>query len=251
MTPMPFPAERGALRVATYNLRGLKDDPAAAASVVRAIDPDVLLLQEVPRYPGSSYAISAFARSSGLLWSGRTRLVSGTSIMTSLRIGSSDSRDRRLRVGLRENPRSYTVAQVSTVAGPVLTVVSVHLPLVPDQRVTHTRTVLHELRADPLVPPSGPLVVGGDLNEGSQGAAWRLLAEELTEVSADRPTFPASHPRSRIDALFARGHESVRPGDTALLDGQDLAGATDHLPVWADLTFAHPGGGRPAAGGRS
>ena len=43
--PMPEPISP-ALRVATYNLRGLKDDKAAAAAVVRAIDPDVLLLQE-------------------------------------------------------------------------------------------------------------------------------------------------------------------------------------------------------------
>ena len=67
------------LRVATYNLRGLKDDRHAAARVVRAMAPDVLLLQEVPRYPGSSYAISSFARvsvaersgSAGSTWSGR------------------------------------------------------------------------------------------------------------------------------------------------------------------------------------
>ena len=56
-SPTPSP-----LRVASYNLRGLKDDPRSAAAVVRAVDPDVLLLQEVPRYPGSSYAIAALAR---------------------------------------------------------------------------------------------------------------------------------------------------------------------------------------------
>src|SRR5690606_21154113 len=124
---MPHTPAPSTLRVATYNLRGLKDDAHAAASVVRAIAPDVLLLQEVPRYPGSDYAISAFARRAGMLWSGRTRMVSGTSLMTSLRVLSSDSQDRRLRVGLRENPRSYTVAQVSAPGRATVTVVSVHL----------------------------------------------------------------------------------------------------------------------------
>ena len=116
---MPENTERTGLRVASYNLRGLKDDATAAAAVVRAVDPDVLLLQEVPRYPGSDYAITALARRTGLLWSGRTRLLSGTSLMTGLRIRSTDSQDRRLPVGLRENPRSYTVARVEAVGRPL------------------------------------------------------------------------------------------------------------------------------------
>lgn len=48
------------VRVVSYNVRGLADDVAAAAEVVRALDPDVLLLQEVPRHPASSYRISGF-----------------------------------------------------------------------------------------------------------------------------------------------------------------------------------------------
>lgn len=229
---------RRPLRIASYNLRGLKDDATAAARVVRAIDPDVLMLQEVPRYPLSDYAISSFARDSGLLWSGRTRLVSGTGMMSHLRVHSGgDAQDRRLAVGLRENPRSYTVTQVRGPDGPTLTVASIHLPLVEDQRVEHVRTVLAELAADPDVPADGPLVVGGDLNEDSSGRAWGVLADALDVVCADRPTFPAHQPHRRIDAIFARGHRSAAPGDPALLEGMPLAEATDHLPVWVDLTF--------------
>lgn len=234
---MPSSPTPSSLRVATYNLRGLKDDAHAAAALVRAVDPDVLLLQEVPRYPGSDYAVSAFAREAGLLWSGRTRLLSGTSLMTHLRLESSDSRDRRLRVGLRENPRSYTVARVRKVGGPWVTVASVHLSLVGDQRVDHVRAVLGEVEDDPAVSDHGPLVVGGDLNENAEGRAWQLIAERLVEVSDDRPTFPAARPQHRLDALFSRGHRSAVPGDPALLGGQDPAAASDHLPVWVDLTF--------------
>lgn len=223
------------LRVASYNLRGLKDDAAAAAQVVRALAPDVLLLQEVPRYPGSSYAISDFARRCDLLWSGRTRLVSGTSLMTGLRVTATDSQDRRLRVGLRENPRSYTIARVRLPEGPTATVVSVHLSLVESQRVEHARTVLDEIADDPAFPDGEPLVVGGDLNESREGSAWGTFGEQLAEVSDDRPTFPAHRPHRHIDAIFARGHASVRTGDPALLEGMPLADATDHLPVWVDL----------------
>lgn len=236
MGAMPKTTERP-LRVATYNLRGLKDDADAAARVVRAIDPDVLLLQEVPRYPGSSYAIAAFARSARLLWSGRTRLVSGTSLMTSVRVLSSDSSDRRLKVGLRENPRSYTVARVSFPGRPTVTVVSVHLSLVGEQRVRHVGTVLSELAEDLSVGDDAPLVLGGDLNEDHEGPAWGVVSSRLTEVSDERPTFPAARPQHRLDAIFSRGHLTAAHGDTTLLEGMPLAAATDHLPVWVDLTF--------------
>lgn len=225
------------LRVASYNLRGLKDDGAAAAEIVRAIDPDVLLLQEVPRWPGSSYAITAFARECGLLWSGRNAFVSQTSLMTSIRVDAKDNVDRRLKVGLRETPRNYTVSWVRRADGLRATVVSVHLSLRGDQRVEHIKTVLAQLADDPLVDDDAPLIIGGDVNEGRDGAAWGTLAEQLTEVSDDAMTFPSRAPRVRIDAIFARGHSSVTPGDRSVLEGLDLAAATDHLPVWVDLTF--------------
>ena len=96
---MPDPSPT--LRIASYNLRGLKDDAATAAAVVRAVAPDVLLLQELPRYPGSDYAITSFAREAGLLWSGRTRWVSGTGMLTGMRLLPTDAQDVALPVGLR------------------------------------------------------------------------------------------------------------------------------------------------------
>src|SRR5690606_33390404 len=105
---------------------------------------------------------------------------------------------------------------VQRTGGPALAVASVHLSLDAGQRVEHVRTVLAQIEAE---TPSLPLVVGGDLNEGSDGTAWGALAGHLTEVSEDRPTFPAASPHARIDAIFARGHGGVVPGDPALLEG--------------------------------
>lgn len=223
------------LRIASYNVRGLKDDAARAAAVVRAIAPDVLLLQELPRYPGSDYRITSFARESGLLWSGRTRWVSGTGMMTGLRLLPTDSLDTRLAVGLRENPRSYTWTRVRSPHGPAITIASVHLSLRDQQRVEHADTLLAELTTGTDGP--SPLVVGGDLNEGRTGAAWGTLAAQLDEVTPDRPTYPATRPQHTIDAIFSRGHLSATPGDPGLLEGMALAQASDHLPVWVDLTF--------------
>lgn len=233
-------SDRPSLRIASYNLRGLRDDARLAARIVRTIAPDVLLLQEVPRYPASSYAITAFARESGMLWSGRTRMVSGTSIMTGLRVMPGDAQDRRLRVGLRENPRSYTVTTVALPGQTPVTAVSVHLPLKDGQRVEHVGTVLRELTDDLGLPADAPLVIGGDINEEAGGSAWGLLSGALPEVSDGRATFPAAAPHRRIDAIFARGHRSVeaaRPELLEALEGLDLAAASDHLPIWVDLSF--------------
>lgn len=232
---MPQALTRSTLRVATYNLRALKDDTAAAAEVIRTISPDVLLIQEAPRNPISTYAITALARQSGLFWSGRTRLAAGTTLMTGLKIDDGDSVDRALKVGLRENPRGYTLAQVRSPGRPRVAVVSIHLSLDADQRMRHTRTILAELSAE--LPQDQPLVIAGDINEGPEGQAWGELAARLEVVSADQPTFPAAEPHRRIDAIFSRGHHSVTPGDSSILDPTLVARASDHVPVWVDLEF--------------
>lgn len=228
----------GTLRVATYNLRALQDDARAAARVVRAIDPDVLMVQEIPRRPLSSYQISAFARSCGLLWSGRTRRLAGTSLLTSLRVDSSRSQDRSLPVGLRDNPRGYTLARVSRQGGAPVGVVCVHLPLKADQRVQHVRQVLSELSVDPKLAGL-PWVIGGDINEQPGAPAWSVLEEHLRLVSRPDPSFPAASPHRVIDAIFATpGVEVDAQHDLAELSGLEpvlLRAATDHLPVWVDL----------------
>lgn len=230
------------LRVASYNLRGLRDDNAEAAAVVRAIDPDVLLVQEVPRLLGAKSRTRAFADACGLDWQGRRGggPFLETTIMTSPRVHASRLRHRSLKVGWRENPRHYVLSRITCADGTRATVVSVHLSLFEHQRVGHIRAILAGVAADPAGPDEEPLIIGGDLNEGEDAAGWGVLAESLVEVSDDRLTFPSRAPRVRIDAIFARGHTAVTPGDQGLLDGRDLVAATDHLPIWVDLELPGP-----------
>lgn len=131
-----------------------------------------------------------------------------------------------------------------------MTVVSVHLPLDADQRVDHASTVLRAIieevsTAFPADPEEGgiaaPVVVGGDINEDSTGRAWGVLAGQLTEVTDQRPTFPAARPKAPIDGIFATGHRSAAPGTVEALDEEldpeTFRAASDHLPVWVDLQF--------------
>ena len=228
------------IRVASYNLRGLKDDATAAAEVVRRLDADVLLLQEIPRHPLSGWRIAHFARRTGMVWSGRTRRLSGTGMMTSRRVIATDSIDRKLPVAPRANPRSYTAAQVRAPGGQDITVVSLHLSLLADERVAHARQILDELAAAPALA-DGPFVVGGDLNESSHGRAWQVLGERLPLVTPDRPTFPAAGPKSWIDAIFASQDLTVLPHADVSLERALVSAASDHLPVWLDLEVTSGG----------
>ncbi len=222
------------LRVASYNLRALQDDTERAAAVVRAVDPDVLLVQEVPRHPFSGRRMRAFARRCELGWPGRTRRVSGTSVLVSPRVQAGRPRDLSLPVPLLGNPRSYTVLRVGRPGGPWLGAVCVHLPLEPSQRRRHVRQVLSELRYDAEVGGL-PWVVGGDLNEEPSGTAWQILAGQLPVVTPLHPTFPSARPRRVIDAVFASPGLQVAERAPLTLDPEVLRAASDHLPVWVDL----------------
>lgn len=217
-----------ALRVATYNTRDFLDDPAAAARVVRAIDPDVLCLQEVPRRWLPVTRVSIFAAGCGLYWTAGSRGSGGTTILTSLRVELLHVRHGRLPVPVGRRRRGYAVARVRLPGGVPLTVASVHLGLDADERLRHTRAVLSDLGA-------GPSVVAGDLNEGEGGASWRLLADGWELISPPGATFPAARPRHRLDVVFGSAQVRVRPHRPVALVEADVVAASDHRPVWVDV----------------
>jgi len=70
----------------SYNVHDLLDDRAAAARVVRAVAPDVLCLQEVPRRLTTELRLPPFARDCRLVWR-RGRLgTGGTAVLTAPRV---------------------------------------------------------------------------------------------------------------------------------------------------------------------
>lgn len=217
------------IRVASYNVRDLKDDARAAARVVRCLDPDILCLQEVPRRLLSSLRVSSFAARCGMYWAGRHRGSGGTTIFTSLRVQVAESAHLRLPVGHLQRRRGYAVVRAAPPGSRSLVVASVHLGLDSSERARHAATVMEHL-ADVT-----PVVLAGDLNEGDQGRAWGLIAGSLRLVSPTAPTFPAARPRSLLDVVFASDEVRVRPHCEVPLSPADLVAASDHLPVWADL----------------
>jgi endonuclease/exonuclease/phosphatase family metal-dependent hydrolase len=220
------------LRVMSYNLRDFKDDADAAARVVRAINPDVLCLQEVPRRVLSGQRIASFAAGCGLHWSGGHRGSGGTTVMSSLRVDVAHVHHRPLKVPRLHRERGYAVSEVRLPGHHSVSFASIHLSLDAGERAVHAAAVLRDLHGE------HPLVVAGDLNEGPPGAAWKTLAGRLSAVSDDAATFPAGNPGRRIDAIFASADLPAVRGGVVELARADLVAATDHLPVWADLDLS-------------
>lgn len=234
--PVSDATGRTRLRIAGYNTRDFLDDRRAAARVVRAIAPDVLCLQEVPRHPFSSRRVRRFAQECGMSWPGGHRGGGGTTVLTGGRVTTVASRQTRLTVALFTRSRGYAVVRVRPTARPdatPLTVASVHLSLDAGERHAHTRTIL-----DDVVAAAGGacrIVLAGDLNEHRSGAAWRLLESRLRLVSPDAPTYPARRPRSVLDVILAAPDLEVLPHPRLVLDEDDVIRASDHRPVWVDI----------------
>lgn len=236
------------IRVVTYNLRDLKDDQRAIERVLSALKPDVACLQEVPRHPFSGHRIGALADACGLLWSGGGVRSGGTAVLTSLRVDQHSSYAALLPVrGRFTRSRGFASAVMAVPGGPAVTVASVHLSLLPDERRAHARMVLEQVQAS----GPAPYVIAGDLNGPPDGPSWRVFGTALDDAVAvsgnlegAAPTYPARSPKRRIDAvLVSKGVvvQSIRvPGPDDGIDPADLVMATDHLPVIADLQIPAP-----------
>lgn len=217
------------LRLASYNLRGFHDDRRAAARVVRAIGPDVLCVQEVPRWFARG-RVAEFARACGLSWAGPLRGSGGTAIFTSDRISVLRGERQRLPLTRETEWRGYAWAVLRAPSGRPFAVASVHLTLQGQARLPEMRRVLGRLEK-----AGAPAALAGDLNESPGGPAWTLASGSLRQVSPAAPTFTARTPRRTIDGIFAGPEFVSLPHDAVPLERADLVAATDHLPIWADV----------------
>lgn len=240
------------LRILTYNIKSLNLDSAAAGRVVVGARPDVVLIQETPRWLTGPRRLATFAKRCGLQvlaggWRGRGSAILGRPELAP-RISASgavafESRLARFHRGW-PTPRGYTFVRVSADVparagdseaigdpAPALTLVSVHFSANPAARARHLGTY----RA--LVERQAPgLVLGGDLNENPRGPSICALIPPLRHADPEQgPTSPVDVPHVRLDA-FLVGPEVVA-GPAEVLDGPDVAVGSDHRPVL--LTVSH------------
>jgi endonuclease/exonuclease/phosphatase family metal-dependent hydrolase len=227
------------VRVLSYNVRGLRDDVRALTEVVRRCRPDVLIVQEAPSLLRWRSRCAALARECGLVYVAGGRTAGGNLLLVNQRVTVHGVGEHRIRQPLHDPIRGIVSATLG-VGRTRFGVVGMHLSLSAAGREREVREVLAVVRSFAGLP----VVVAGDLNEEPVGPSWQTLAEAgLRDLGADperaaESTFPAGHPRARIDAVFVTddrmsGTEYGVPGDPALR--VDLVRATDHLPVLAAL----------------
>ncbi|MCX4773102.1 MULTISPECIES: endonuclease/exonuclease/phosphatase family protein [unclassified Streptomyces] len=233
------------IRVLSYNIRSMRDDGAALARVIRACAPDLVLVQEAPRFFRWRKRAARLAAATDLVVLGGGATAAGPLLLCSLRAAVERTEDVLLPLTPGLHRRGFATAVVR-IAGTRLGVLSCHLSLQREERLAQAESLLGRLDAMGVEHA----VVGGDLNDVPSGQAFRRLAGRLQDCWTVQPrggehTFPPHDPRKRIDAVFAtRGIEVLGCGVPAGLPGVaegDLLAASDHLPVLAVLRV-------PAAG---
>lgn len=136
-------------------------------------------------------------------------------------------------------PRGAILAEIDGPLGP-LRLVGLHLGLIRRYRLMQVATVMRHLRT----LPDMPTILAGDFNEWGSPAALDATAQGVQFI-ATPPSFPAPRPVARLDRI------ALSPDLQAIATGTHLASpahiASDHLPIWADITHA-PARGRPHKG---
>ncbi|MDH6216436.1 endonuclease/exonuclease/phosphatase family metal-dependent hydrolase [Streptomyces pseudovenezuelae] len=227
------------LRVLSYNIRSMRDDTAALARVISACAPDLVLVQEAPRFFRWRKKLARLAAASGqvVLTGGGT--AAGPAILCTLRATVERTEDVLLPLTPGQHRRGFATAVVRF-GGARLGVLSCHLSLRKDERHEQSGMLLDRLAG----LGTDHAIAGGDINERPGGPAFQRLAEGLQDCRTTVPwggeyTFNPVTPFQRIDAIFAtKGVEVLGCGvplDQPGVTETDLRAATDHLPVLAAL----------------
>jgi endonuclease/exonuclease/phosphatase family metal-dependent hydrolase len=229
-------------RIATYNIQksiGLdgRRRPHRVLDVIEEFDSDIVALQEVDRRFGrraSTLApemissrtdyqvVPVSVRHASLGWHGNAILV-----RRSIRILDQ----RRLHLPMLE-PRGAVMAELE-ICGARLRIVATHLSLVSAFRRRQIASLTSQMQAG---EDGVATVILGDLNEWRRSSNSLQMLHPHYRVVAPGRSFPAAMPAVSLDRII------TCPGlvvDVAGVHRSEKARiASDHLPVWAQLSFA-------------
>jgi endonuclease/exonuclease/phosphatase family metal-dependent hydrolase len=201
----------------------LRDSAAGVAAVLRSLSPDLVFVQEAPRFFRWRSTCARLARESGLVVVTGGRTAAGNLLLCSMRVRVVASGN----VLLPKRPRLHrrgAVTAVLELEGRSFSVLGTHLDLDPGARLQSARA----LRV------SSYDVIGADVNEECGGPAWAELSRGLVDVAAGLgPTFSVASPRRRIDAVLASS--SLRVASCAVVE---CGPVSDHKPIVADLEWS-------------
>ncbi|MBB5933443.1 endonuclease/exonuclease/phosphatase family protein [Streptomyces zagrosensis] len=240
------------VRVLSYNIRSLRDEPGqrpgtarqTVARVIRATAPDVVCVQEAPRFFRWRKALARLARDAELFHVTGGATTTGPAIFSTLRAQVEHTEEVLLPRTPGQHRRGFAAAVLRF--GEVrLGVVSCHLSPAAGERYNQAGALLNRLSG--LDAPYA--VLAGDLNERPDGRAFQRLTGPLCDAWVAKPwgseyTSTPADPRQRPDAvLTTEGVEVLGcgvPNGLAGVRAADLHAAADHLPVLAALRLPQP-----------
>ncbi|MEO1910136.1 MAG: endonuclease/exonuclease/phosphatase family protein [Paracoccus sp. (in: a-proteobacteria)] len=224
------------LKLASYNLhkcRGLTGPhaPERNLAVIRALNPDIIALQEVdfrlgPRIealprklilsetglvPADIFGTSE----SSLGWHGQT-------ILMRPHLAAQATLRRLPLPGLE--PRGAVALRL-----PHLTIIGIHLGLARSSR----RAQLARLTAQAARIGSDHVVMMGDFNEWRDDRGLESLAG--FRVVAPGPSYPAPMPQLRFDRIAMSRDLTLL--ESGVFHGAGARDASDHLPIWARIAL--------------
>ncbi|MDM7458208.1 MAG: endonuclease/exonuclease/phosphatase family protein [Paracoccus sp. (in: a-proteobacteria)] len=222
------------LKIASYNLhkcRGLTGPhaPERNLAVIRALDPDIIALQEVDfRYGARPEALP------------RKLILSETGLVPARMNGTTESslgwhgQTILMRPHLAEiatlrrlplpglEPRGAVALRL-----PGLTLIGVHLGLARSSR----RAQLARITAQASRIAEDHIVLLGDFNEWRDDRGLESLAG--FRIVAPGPSYPAPLPQLRLDRMaMSRNLDLLASGVFNEAGARD---ASDHLPIWATI----------------
>lgn len=231
----PVPLE---LRVLSYNVKhGLgmdgRLDLTRTAELIRRLEPDLVVLQEIDNgversggtdqmavlseLTGLQAAFGAFMPYQGGQY--------GMGLMSRLPIVETEN--HRLPEGAE--PRSALAARVRLPGGGELVLCNVHLYASQEQRLAQARELasIYEDLEDPMV-------LAGDFNSEPGSVVMELVEEHWTQTDKglDRLTFPSDRPEREIDFLLFRPRGRF---EVVSVDVLDEPLVSDHRPLLAVL----------------
>jgi endonuclease/exonuclease/phosphatase family metal-dependent hydrolase len=227
------------LRLATYNIhrcigRDGMENPRRVADVLRAMDADLVALQEVafdPDAPGNRLQYLADAAGA--------RVIPGPTLLEAKgRYGNAmltrwEPREvRRIDISVPNREPRGVIEIVLVVEGKTVMVMATHLGLTAGERRRQMNRIVARLES----ASADVVILMGDFNEWYRwGGALRGLQRLFGPSSPAPATFPSRYPLLALDRIWVRPAGlliAVKP-----FRGASASIASDHLPLTAQIVI--------------